>query len=85
MSGAVHLLCFFTSLICAVLLLRGYRRSGARLLLWSGLFFIGMALNNGFLFVDLILMPEVDLFLLRSIPALVGTALLLYGMVWEDE
>ena len=31
----------------AVLLLRGYARSASRLLLWSGLCFVGLAINNG--------------------------------------
>jgi len=85
MAGLVYVLCAATSLACAVLLLRGYRQSGARLLLWSGWCFIGLALNNALLFVDLELLPERDLFAVRSIPALVGLMLLLYGLIWEER
>lgn len=85
MAGMVYVLCAATSLACAVLLLRGYGQSGVRLLLWSGLCFVGLALNNALLFVDLEMMPNKDLFVLRSIPALVGLLLLLYGLIWEER
>ena len=85
MAGAVYILCCLTSLACALLLFRGYRESGARLLLWAGLAFVGMALNNGLLFVDRILVPERDLYLLRTLPVLSGLLLLLYGLIWEAE
>lgn len=85
MADAVYLLCAVTSLACAVLLLRGYVRSRVRLLLWSSLCFVGLALNNALLVLDLIVMPESDLSLLRNLPALVGMALLVFGLVWEAE
>ncbi len=81
----VYSLCALTSLICAVMLLRGYRRSRARLLLWSGLCFACFALNNVILFIDLQVLPERDLSVLRSLPSLLGMALLLYGLVWESD
>ena len=85
MAAIVYLLCAATSLACAVLLLRGYRQNGVRLLLWSGLCFIGLALNNALLFIDLELLPERDLFTVRTIPALAGLLLLLYGLIWEER
>ena len=86
MAKAVFLLCALTSLICAVLLLRSYRRTANRLLLWSGLCFVGLALNNGLLVVDRIFFPDtVDLSVWRQVPALVGVAVLLYGLVWDVE
>ena len=48
----VYGLCVVTSALCAVLLLRGYARSRVPLLLWSGLCFIGLTLNNVLLFID---------------------------------
>ncbi len=84
-ADAVYLLCALTSLACAVLLLRGYRRSRARLLLWSGLCFVGLFLNNVLLFVDMRVVPEVDLAVIRLVPAVAGVALLLYGLVWETD
>lgn len=84
MSAAIYLLCVFTSVLCAGLLLRGYVRSRTRLLLWSGLCFCGLALNNIMLVVDRAT-PQVDLSLVRTLPALLGLALLLYGLIWESR
>ena len=80
----VYVLCALTSLTCAALLLRGYRRSRARLLLWSGLCFASFFLNNLLLIVDVQVFPQHDLSVARSLPLVVGVALLLYGLIWES-
>jgi hypothetical protein len=85
MATIVYILCALTSLACAILLLRGYRQSGARLLLWSGLFFVGLFLNNLLLIVDLRVVPQVNLAVIRLVPAVAGVFLLLYGMIWESD
>ena len=85
MAEAVYLLCAATSSLCAVLLFRAYAGTGTRLLLWSGLCFTGLALNNGVLVVDLLVVPDVDLSTWRLVPAVLGVALLLYGLIWESE
>lgn len=86
MAELVYVLCAATSLACAVLLLRGYARTGTRLLLWSGLCFAGLALNHVVLVVDLMIIgPDVDLSTWRLAPAAAGMLLLLYGLVWEAE
>jgi hypothetical protein len=85
MATLVYALCALTSLACAVLLLRGYLRSRARLLLWSGLCFAGLAANNVLLLIDKRVVPTMDLSLWRSLPALAGVAVLLYGLVWETR
>lgn len=85
MATAVYILCALTSLACAVLLLRGYRHSRVRLLFWSGLCFVGLALNNFMLIVDLEIFPDVDLSVIRSLPALAGLGLLIYGMIWDSK
>ena len=85
MAEAVYLLCAVTSSLCAVLLLRAYARTGTRLLLWSGLCFFGLALNNALLVVDLMIVPDTDLSTWRLVPAVLGVALLLYGLIWESE
>jgi hypothetical protein len=82
-EGAVYLLCAATALACCLLLLRGYRRSRVRLLLWCGLCFLALTVENAVLFVDLILIPEHDLALLHTSIAVAGLALLMYGLVWE--
>ena len=40
MAETVYILCALTCMACAVLLLRGYRRSRARFLLWSSICFM---------------------------------------------
>ena len=85
MATLVYALCALTSLACAVLLLRGYLNSRARLLLWAGLCFTGLAANNLLLLIDKRVVPTVDLSLWRSLPALAGVALLLYGLVWDTR
>ncbi len=83
MEGAVYLLCAATALACCLLLLRGYRRSRVRLLLWCGLCFAALTAENLLLFVDLVLVPSQDLSPLHISAAVIGVALLLYGLVWE--
>ena len=80
----VYSLCALTSLACAVLLLRAYERRRTKLLMWSGVAFVGLALNNVLLFVDLVVMPGNDLILVRTLCALAAVGLLLYGLVWES-
>jgi hypothetical protein len=87
MAAVVYILCAITSVLCAWLLWRGYRRSRARLLLWSCLCFVMLGLNNVLLVIDKVVFPDpavVDLSLWRSLPAVAGILLLLYGLVWEE-
>ncbi|MFT3776481.1 MAG: DUF5985 family protein [Minicystis sp.] len=83
MAGAVYILCTLTCILCATLLLRSYARKRVRLLLWSGLCFTGLALNNILLFADLVLFPSINLSVPRDLTTLASMALLLYGLVWE--
>jgi hypothetical protein len=85
MAEAVYILCALTSLACAVLLLRGYRRSAMRLLLWSGVCFVALAISNMVLFFDLVVAPGRDLSLIRSSIGLLGVATLLYGLIWDAQ
>jgi hydrogenase/urease accessory protein HupE len=85
MATAVYLLCALTSLACAVLLLRAYRQRGVRLLLYSGLAFVGFTLGNAMLVVDVVMVPTVDLALFRSLPVLFGLLVLIYGLVWDAK
>ena len=85
MAETVYILCALTSLACVVLLARGYVQSKSRLLLWSSFCFAGLFLNNLILFIDKVVLPDVDLSLARSAAALLGLMMLLYGMIWESE
>ena len=65
--------------------LRAYRSSGFRLLFWSGICFAILTLNNVLLFIDLIIVPEADLTLLRNGTALVGAVTLLFSLIWNTQ
>lgn len=84
LATAIYVLCALTSITCAYMLLRGYSQSRVRLLFWSGLCFAGLALNNLLLIADLRVLPDVDLEMWRTVPALAGVFLLIYGLVWES-
>ena len=85
MSGAVYLLSAATSCLCAIMLLRGYRQSGVRLLFWSGLCFVGLTIDNIALYVDLIVVPTFDISVWRRLPGLTALSLLLYGLIWDTK
>jgi hypothetical protein len=85
MAEIVYILCAVTSAVCALLLVRGYLRSRARLLLWSSLCFCGLLINNLLLLLDKIALPDVDLSFWRTSSALLSISLLLYGLIWDAE
>ena len=85
LPSAVYLLCFLTSTACALLLARSYARIQLRLLLWSALCFGLLALNNLTLVIDILLLPQRDLRLLRQVFALAAIMVLLFGFVWERD
>jgi len=87
LPAIVYFLCFATSLVCAWLLASSYKRSGARLLLWSALCFAFLAANNLLVIVDLLLLPQADFRLGRLLLSLAAVGVLLFGFIWnvEDE
>jgi hypothetical protein len=84
MAEAVYLLCAVTSLACAAVLLRSFRRTRLPLILWTSLCFVGLAANNVLLFIDLAIIPDIDLVLWRSVTALAAVAVILYGLIFSD-
>ena len=85
MGAIIYGLCALTCLLCAVLLLRAYLRSRARVLFWSGLCFVGLTASNVLLVLDRIVLPLADLSTARLAVALVSVLLLLYGLVMEGD
>jgi hypothetical protein len=83
MAEPVYTLCALMSAACAVLLMRAWIRTRMRLLLYSGLCFVWLAINNAVLLIDLVLVPEIDLSLVRTLTTLGGAATLLYGLIWD--
>jgi hypothetical protein len=82
---AVYLLCFATSSACAFLLARTYRRSRARLLLWSALCFVLLAANNLVVILDLLLLPDINFGIARLVLSLGAVGVLLFGFIWDLE
>jgi hypothetical protein len=85
MAEAVYVLCALTSVLCAALLIRSWIRSRTRLLLWSSLCFVGLAVNNVLLFIDRIVVPQGDLALVRTSTALFAVSMLVIALIWERK
>ena len=82
---ALYLMAIVSSATCAVLLFRAWVHRRVRLLMWSAICFAGLTLNNVALFVDLVVVPQVDLRLARQLPALIGMMFLLYGFICDAD
>lgn len=85
MAPLIYGMCALTALLCAWLLLLAYRRNGYKLLLWSGVCFVGLTFNNIFLILDKLIVHNHDLSLWRSASALVSLSVLLYGLIWDAK
>jgi len=86
MSALVYALCLLTSALCAALLVRAYARTRTRLLLWTAISFVFLALNNLLVFVDLVVTgPAMDLLALRYAATLAAVCMLIYGFIWESD
>lgn len=85
MAPVIYSLCATAAAACAYLLLQAYRSGGYRLLLWSGLCFVGLTLNNLTLVIDKVIVPQIDLSVLRTSLALAAMTILLYGLIWDAE
>jgi hypothetical protein len=85
MAAAIYTLCALTALVCTIMLLQAYRRGRYRLLLWSGLCFAGLTLNNLLLVLDKVVFPNIDFSLWRTAVALAAMSILLYGLIWDSE
>lgn len=85
MAATVYILSALISFACALLLLRSFLQARTALLLWAAVCFLGLTLNNALLFVDKVVVTDVDLSLWRTIPALAGTLALAFGLLWEES
>lgn len=85
MQFIVNILGSLTVGLCAVLLLRAYAQVQQRLLLWSGLCFVGLTLSNALVIVDLVIVPHFSLYVWRLGVAAASMSLLLYGLIFESD
>ena len=85
MAAFVYIMCTITSTICAVLLLREYRRTASRVLLWCGLAFVGFTVSNALVFTDVFLVPTINLATVRALANWMATTVLVVALVWDFE
>ncbi|HEY2471168.1 MAG TPA: DUF5985 family protein [Terracidiphilus sp.] len=85
MNLALDILTLLTTILCAILLLRGYQNVRRRLLLWSGLCFVGLSIANLVRIADLRIYLSTDLYTYRLGMTALAMALLLYGLIWETQ
>ena len=85
MTSLVYILNSLTFAVCSTLLGRAYWRVRQRLLLWSALCFAGLAFSNLLVFIDLVMLPQTDLYLLRLATAAIAMLLLMFGLIWEAQ
>jgi hypothetical protein len=82
----VYLLCFATSTACAFLLARSYFRVRSRLLFWSSVCFVLLAVVNLIVVFDLVIYPDsVDLRPYRLWLTLLAVLVLLFGFIWDED
>jgi hypothetical protein len=84
-AASIYLLCFLTSVACALLLVRSYERYKTRLLLWSALCFVALSVNNVLLLLDVLVFTAIDLRLYSAAATFIGICFLLYGFIWESD
>lgn len=85
MATAIYFLCMLTSVLCAVLLARGYSRARSPLLLTSSVCFALLAIHNLLLVVDMVWLPtEIDLSMTRAAVGAVAIAAMVGGLVWTS-
>lgn len=85
MVEVTYVLNIVVCIACTVLLLRAWQRGRARLLLLSAACFAMLTANNALIFVDVLVVPDVDLGILRAASALAGFSILLFGLIWESR
>jgi hypothetical protein len=66
-------------------LVRSYLRTRTRLLLWTAICFVFLAINNALVFLDLVVFPEIDFGHWRDISNLVAVSTLICGFIWDVD
>lgn len=85
MPSLIYLLAAATCLLCAVLLLRAFAKRRAQLLLWSGICFVGLMLENVMMYIDVVVYPDVDLSLVRRLIGVAALSLIVFGLIWDSK
>ncbi len=85
MEKAIYGLCALSAFAAATLLLRAFFKSRFRILLWSGLCFVGLTATNVLLVLDKVVFTEIDLTPWRLLIGLISVVLLVGGLILESE
>jgi hypothetical protein len=85
MESLVYALCASASLACFALLTRSAAASGRRLIWWTAFCFLFLFVQNTILFVDLAIVPNVDLSIWRTAAGFLGSVALLCALIWENR
>ena len=85
MAPLVYILGTLITALCGYMLWRAYLKVRLRLLLWSAVCFAGLTLTNALVYVDLVIVPQRDLYSLRLVVAALAMATLVFGLVWESD
>ena len=85
MAEFAYGLCAVVSVLCALLLHRGWSQSRHRLLLWAAVCFWLLAVNNLLLFIDLVIVEGTDLSQARRATAAAAPMAFLLGLIWDDD
>ena len=71
--------------MCAFLLVRSWMRSRERILAWSAVSFLVLAIGNFVLICDTVIAPQMDLTTLRYLASLAAVSILLACFIWEGK
>ncbi len=83
MASIIYALCALTSACCLILLMRAYFMNKTPLILWSACCFLFLTGQSAILFVDLVIAPQVNLALIRTVAGFIGPCILLSSLIWE--
>ncbi|WP_416385144.1 DUF5985 family protein [Sphingomonas sp. LY29] len=82
LPAIVYVLCLLTSMACAFVLVRSFRKNRMPLLFWSGVCFTFLAANNLVLVLDHLVWPDADLRVIRLGFSLLAAVSMLWGAIW---
>ena len=85
MVEATYVLNTLVCVACATMLWRAWLRTHSRMLLLSAACFGLLTINNALIFIDVLVVPDVDLGVVRAASALAGFSVLLFGLIWESH
>ncbi len=79
-----YVLNIIVCLVCTILLVRGWLHTRSRLLMWSAACFVALTANNTLILIDVLVVPDINLSVVRAATALAGFTILLFGLIWES-